>query len=86
MGDPWFSSAYVVRDTIRFAEKPWMKVLFADLLWEKNIVPLEKTCWKVRIIRQANKARAWWSPKPSLGEIEGLAKDGMGVSQKAHLL
>ena len=24
---------------VRFAEKPGWKVLFADLLWEKNIVP-----------------------------------------------
>ena len=23
---------------VRFAKKPWLKVLFADLLWEKNIV------------------------------------------------
>ena len=23
---------------VRFAEKPWLKILFADLLWEKNTV------------------------------------------------
>jgi len=28
----------------------------ADLLWEKNTVPAEKTSQKVRIIRQANMA------------------------------
>jgi SUMO ligase MMS21 Smc5/6 complex component len=26
----------------RFIKKPWLKVLFADLLWEKNIIPTEK--------------------------------------------
>jgi len=33
------------------SEKPWLRVMFADLLWEK------KYCWvteKVRLIRQAN--------------------------------
>ena len=28
----------------------------ADLLWEENTVPIKKTNWKVRIIRQANMA------------------------------
>ena len=28
----------------------------ADLLWEKNIIPAEKTSWKVRIIRETNRA------------------------------
>jgi hypothetical protein len=32
-----------------------LKVLFADLLWEKNTVSAGKTSWKVWIIRQANK-------------------------------
>jgi hypothetical protein len=29
-------------EPVRFAEKPWLKVLFADLLWEKNTVSAEK--------------------------------------------
>ena len=38
---------------IRFAEKPWLKVLFADLLWEKNIICSLKI---VRLIIPANRA------------------------------
>jgi hypothetical protein len=46
-----------VNEPVGFTEKSWLKVLFADLLWEKNTVPTEKTRWKVRIIRQANRAK-----------------------------
>jgi hypothetical protein len=40
---------------ICFTEKLWLEVLFADLVWEKNIVSAKKISWKIRIIRQANK-------------------------------
>jgi hypothetical protein len=43
-------------ELVRFAEKLWLKVFFAALLWEKNIVPAKKTSWKIWIIRQANRA------------------------------
>jgi hypothetical protein len=48
-------------EPVHFAEKSWLKVLFADLLWEKNTVQAKKTSWKVQIIRQTN--RAWSSYK-----------------------
>jgi hypothetical protein len=43
-------------EPVCFAEKTWLKVLFVDLLWEKNIIPTEKISWKIRIIRQTNMA------------------------------
>jgi hypothetical protein len=33
---------FITYESVRFAEKLWLKVLFADLLWEKNTVPAEK--------------------------------------------
>jgi len=33
----------------------------ADLLWEKNIVPAEKTSWKRQIIREAIRANVFSS-------------------------
>ena len=41
---------------VRFAEKTSRNTVPVDLLWEKNTVPAEKTSWKVRIIREANRA------------------------------
>jgi hypothetical protein len=47
MGDMWHSKNHVARTSInssrdvrlfRLPEKPWLKVPFADLLQEKNIV------------------------------------------------
>jgi hypothetical protein len=58
--DPSFNSLLLIEkkdDTlehVRFTEKPWLKVLFADWLWEKNTVSAKKTSWKLQIIRQAN--------------------------------
>jgi hypothetical protein len=43
-------------EPVRFAEKAWLKVLFANMLREKNTVLAKKTSWKVRIIRQTNRA------------------------------
>ena len=40
---------------VRFAEKTSRNTVPADLLWEKNTVPAEKTSWKRRIIREANR-------------------------------
>ena len=39
---------------VHFAEKTSRNTVLADLLWEKNTVPTEKTSWKRRIIREAN--------------------------------
>ena len=39
-----------------FAEKISWNTILADLLWEKNIVPTEKTSRKIRIIRETNLA------------------------------
>jgi len=38
---------------VRFAKKISQNTIPADLLWEKNIVPAEKTSWKRRIIGEA---------------------------------
>ena len=43
-------------DSIRFAEKRSRNIIPIDLLWEKNIIPTKKISWKVRIIREANRA------------------------------
>jgi hypothetical protein len=44
VGQPIIALAVIVRANwaVRFAEKPWLKILFADLLWEKNTIPTEK--------------------------------------------
>jgi hypothetical protein len=39
---------------VHFAEKTWLKILFVDLLWEKNSVSIKKISWKVWIRRQTN--------------------------------
>jgi hypothetical protein len=33
-------------ESVRFAEKLWLKILFVDLLWEKNIVSAKKQAEK----------------------------------------
>jgi len=40
---------------VRFAEKTSRNTVPANLVWEKNTVPTEKTSWKERIITQANR-------------------------------
>ena len=47
---------------VRFAGKTSRNTVLADLSWEKNIVPVKKISWKVRIIRQTNKALVLWTP------------------------
>jgi hypothetical protein len=38
-------------ESVRFAKKSWLKILFINLLWEKNTVLTEKkTSWNVRIV------------------------------------
>ena len=50
-----FSSGITTHNgPIRFAEKTSQNIISADLLWEKNTVPTEKTSWKKQIIREAN--------------------------------
>jgi hypothetical protein len=34
---------------VRFAEKLWLKVLFTDLLWEKNIISTKKQTEKYEL-------------------------------------
>ena len=46
---------YIYNGLVRFAEKTSWNIVLADLLWEKNTVPVEKTSWKVHIIRQKNR-------------------------------
>jgi hypothetical protein len=45
---------FIYIESVHFAKKPWLKVLFADLLWEKNTVPAEKKqaekCTSIAII------------------------------------
>ena len=48
---------------VRFPEKISRNAIPANLLWEKNTVPTEKTSWKVRIIRQANMALCHQLPR-----------------------
>jgi hypothetical protein len=51
----WKFFFYILRFRARsLCRKQWLKVLFADLLREKNIVTAEKISWKIRIIKQAN--------------------------------
>ena len=45
---------------VRFAEKTSRNTVPTNLLWEKNIVPAEKTSWKKWIIRETNRARVWF--------------------------
>jgi hypothetical protein len=62
---PWYYYK-IDREPVRFAEMPWLKVLFVNLLWEKNTVSVES--WKIRIIREANRARVsttYYVPIPS---------------------
>ena len=40
---------------VRFVEKTSRNTVPVDLLWEKNTVSAEKTSWKRRIIREANR-------------------------------
>ena len=41
---------------VYFAKKTSQNTVPIDLLWEKHAVPVEKISWKVRIIRQTNRA------------------------------
>ena len=41
---------------VRFAEKTSQNTVLANLLWEKNVVPAEKTSWKRQIIKKTNMA------------------------------
>jgi hypothetical protein len=36
-------------EPVSFAKKPWLKILFANLLWEKNTVPTEKQTEKYEL-------------------------------------
>jgi hypothetical protein len=56
--------------SVRFAEKLWLKILFVDLLWEKNTVPPKKTSWKIRIIRQTNRAGSQFHESPEHAKLE----------------
>ena len=59
-----------------FAEKTSRNTVPADLLWEKNIISVKKTSWKVHIIREANKGHVVWSVlypnKRSCGDGNGI--------------
>jgi hypothetical protein len=62
-------------EPVRFTEKPWLKVLFTDLLWEKNTIPAEKTSWKVQIIRQTNRVSIdRLLPKEAIGRPFSIMK------------
>ena len=65
---------------VRFAEQTSRNTVQPDLSWEKNTAPAEKTSWKVRIIRQANRASpdengtAYWRTLHSLLSTICVAK------------
>jgi len=68
---PCSSSFYLYLGPDRFAEKTNRSTVPADLLWEKNTVPAEKTNYKRRIIREANRALNMFSTAKQ--EYLGLA-------------
>jgi len=54
---------------VRFAEKTSRNTVSDDLLWEKKTIPAKKTSWKIRIIRQANRASENLNKTVMLGSV-----------------